>query len=148
MKNDGKTLLVVDSAVLPEVYGKVVEAKRLIHAGIAHTINDAVKQVGISRSVFYKYKEHVHTFSESSRGHIITIYALLKDEPGVLSQMMSELYRAGANILTINQNIPTNGRAPVSVSVRVDSVSEGIENLLNSVRKIYGVENIELIATD
>ncbi len=145
---EDKTLLVVDSSVLPDVFGKVVEAKRLLHAGIVHTIHDAVKQVGISRSVFYKYKEHVFPFSGSARGHIITIYALLKDEPGVLSQMMGELYRAGANILTINQNIPTNGRAPVSVSVRVDGVSEGRENLLEVIRRVYGVENIELIATD
>ena len=138
--------LIVDSRVLPEVFLKVIDAKRLLEAGKVHSVGEAARLAGISRSAFYKYKGCVHTFDSRAGGRIITLQAMLRDEAGVLSQLTGLLYRCGANILTINQNIPISGTAPVSVTARVDSLQVTLEALLSNLRDIDGVEDINVLS--
>jgi chorismate mutase len=137
--------LIVDSRVIPDVFLKVVNAKRLLDTGRARSVNEAVQLAGISRSAFYKYKSCVHTFDDHTGGRIVTLQAMLRDEAGVLSHLTGLLYRCGANILTINQNIPIGGLAPVSVTARIDSLQVTLESLLSSLRDIEGVEDIAVM---
>ena len=74
----------VAADALPEIFLKVAEAKRMLHAGEVSTAGEAARQVGISRSAFYKYRDSVQPFNDMKTGRIITFYALLKDNPGVL----------------------------------------------------------------
>lgn len=138
--------LIVDSRVLPDVFLKVIEAKRLLDTGKAQSVNEAVRIAGISRSVFYKYKGSVHTFDDQSGGRIITLQAMLRDEAGVLSKLTGLLYQCGANILTINQNIPIGGLAPVSVTARIDNLQVTIEKLLANLKVIDGVKEIAVMS--
>jgi len=137
--------LIVDSRVIPDVFLKVVNAKRLLDTGKARSVNEAAQLAGISRSAFYKYKSCVHTFDDHTGGRIVTLQAMLRDEAGVLSHLTGLLYRCGANILTINQNIPIGGLAPVSVTARIDSLQVTLESLLSSLRDIEGVEDIAVM---
>ena len=93
---------IVSAEALPEVFVKVAEARRMLQVGEAATVGEAARMVGISRSAFYKYKDAVQPFQDMKAGHIITFYALLKDNPGVLSNFLSIFANSGANILTIN----------------------------------------------
>lgn len=137
--------LIVNSCVLPEVFTRVIDAKRLLETGKARSVNEAAQLAGISRSAFYKYKSFVHTFDDHTGGRIITLQAMLRDQAGVLSKLTGMLYRCGANILTINQNIPIGGLAPVSVTARIDNLQVTLENLLSSLRDIDGVEEIAVM---
>ena len=47
--------LIIHKSILPEYYEKVLEARRLLEDGKVHEVSQAVKQVGISRSTYYKY---------------------------------------------------------------------------------------------
>ena len=94
----------VAADALPEIFLKVAEAQRMLHAGEVSTAGEAARQVGISRSAFYKYRDSVQPFNDMKTGRIITFYALLKDNPGVLSNVLSIFAGSGANILTINQS--------------------------------------------
>ena len=51
--------LLVEAAVLPEVFVKVTQVKELLETGEVKTVAEAVERVGISRSAFYKYKDSV-----------------------------------------------------------------------------------------
>ena len=66
--DNGSTYLLVDSVVLPDVFLKVIEAKRILSTGKTKTVNEAVKEAGLSRSAFYKYKDFVFPFYEYSKG--------------------------------------------------------------------------------
>lgn len=72
---------IVSAEALPEVFIKVAEARRMLQVGEAATVGEAARMVGISRSAFYKYKDAVQPFQDMKAGHIITFYALLKDNP-------------------------------------------------------------------
>ena len=137
---------IVSAEALPEVFIKVAEAKRMLQVGEAHTVGQATKMVGISRSAFYKYKDEVRPFQDMKAGHIITFYALLKDNPGVLSTYLSIFANSGANILTINQTIPPNGCAGVTISAETSEMTEGIEAMMARVSGAYGVLKFEIMA--
>ena len=109
---------IVEANALPEIYLKVAEAKRLMETGEVATVNAATQRVGISRSAFYKYKDSVELFDRGG-GSMITLYFSLADEPGVLSAVLGCIYDAGANILTINQNLPADGVAPVTIALKL-----------------------------
>lgn len=100
---------VVTKKAVPEVLLKVVEAKRLLESGKLPTIQDAVDAVGISRSSFYKYKDDIFPFHDSTQGKTVTLSMQIEDEPGLLSDVLQVIAQFGANILTIHQSIPING---------------------------------------
>ena len=141
-----KKYYLVSAEVLPEVFIKVAEAKRMLQVGEADTVGEAARLVGISRSAFYKYKDAVQPFQNMRACHIITFYALLKDIPGVLSYYLSIFANSGANILTINQTIPTNGCAGVTISAETSDMVEGLEELMARASSAEGVLKFEIMA--
>jgi chorismate mutase len=138
----------VKSEMLPEVFIKVMAVKRLLNAGKAESVNEAVQKVGLSRSAYYKYKDAVLPFYETSRGRLVTMVFVVEDFPGILSGIINCLAEAKANILTINQNIPINGLADVSISIETDQVTMGIEHLLDELGRIPGVRSYRILARD
>ena len=131
---------------LPEIFIKVAEAKRMMQTGEADTVGAATRMVGISRSAFYKYKDAVQPFNNMKAGRIITFYTMLKDNPGVLSSVLSIFAGSGANILTINQSIPTNGCAAVTISAETSDMDQTLEDLMNLVSAVDGVIKMEILA--
>lgn len=141
-----KKFYIVSADALPEVFIKVAEAKRMLQVGEANTVGEAARKVEISRSAFYKYKDAVQPFQDMKAGHIITFYALLKDTPGVLSNYLSILADTGANILTINQTIPTNGCAGVTISAETSEMTEELDEMIARVSQADGILKFEILA--
>ena len=138
----------IDKSVLPEIFSKVIEAKRLLQTGQCKTIHEAVKVAQISRSVFYKYKDSVHVFVEKDKQNIITIILYLSDEIGALSRVLGLISSAGASILTINQNVPMNGIAPVSISFNTFKMDIGLDELLKQMGNLNGVLSVKPVAKE
>lgn len=137
---------IVEAAALPEIFRKVAETKRLLETGEAETVHQATGITGISRSAFYKYKDAVRPFNDMLHGRIVTVQVRLRDEPGVLSSVLNSFAVSGANILTINQGIPTNGCAVVSIGVETSGMKVSLEELLATARQVEGVLHCEILA--
>lgn len=137
--------LLVDVTVLPTVFAKVIQAKKMIAQGKATSSSQAARMVGISRSAFYKYKDSVHIYEDKVSERITTLSMTLVDEPGVLSTLLSELYKMGANIITVNQNIPVDGVAPVSISAKIGALDLDDEQLVKNIKAIDGVVSARTI---
>ena len=136
----------VSADALPEIFIKVSEAKRMLQSGEVRTAGDAARAVGISRSAFYKYRDAVRPFNDMKTGRIITFYAMLKNNPGVLSDVLSIFAGSGANILTINQSIPTNGCAAVTISAETSEMQESIEEMMAHAMSLEGVVRFDILA--
>lgn len=137
---------IVDSCVLPEIFIKVMEAKRLLETGEAATINQAAAKAGVSRSAFYKYKDAIRPFNDMLSGRIVTVQLTLKDQPGVLSNVLNVIASQGGNVLTINQSIPGGGSAGVSVGVETSEMEVTLEELLARTAQVPGVVKCETLA--
>ncbi|WP_288527535.1 ACT domain-containing protein [uncultured Eubacterium sp.] len=136
--------LLVDMSVLPEVYVKVIEAKGYLQSGEATNASQAAKMAGISRSAYYKYKDKIFEYSEQG-DDVTTINAKLQDNAGVLSSVMNELYLAGANILAVNQSIPVNNIADVSITVSFAQSGHMTDEVLEKIKSVGGVKSAELV---
>lgn len=142
------TYFLVDEVVLPEVFSKVIDAKKILSKGKIKTVNDAVREVGLSRSAYYKYKDYVYPFYETSRGRVITLFFVVEDFSGILSCIINKIAQARANIVTINQNIPINGLADVTISIETTEMIMEIGELMEELGKIEGVRRQEILARD
>ncbi|MGN1328942.1 MAG: ACT domain-containing protein [Eubacterium sp.] len=134
----------VNSSILPEVFPKVITAKNLLASGEAASVSQAVRMAGISRSAYYKYKDAIFEYNTQDSDETATINAKLKDNAGVLSALMSEIYKAGANVLSVNQSVPVNSVADVSVTVRIAEMNISSDELVNSIKVIDGVTAVSL----
>ena len=137
---------IVDAEALPEIFRKVVDARRMLDTGEAETVNQAVQLAGISRSAFYKYKDAVRPFQDLLHGRIVTFQIMLKDEPGILSHVLNLFAGSGANILTINQGIPINGCAVVTVNAETSGLEGSLQELLARLNGAEGVLRGEILA--
>lgn len=136
----------VRAEALPEVFLRVAEAKRTLETGEAATVNDAARMAGVSRSAFYKYKDMVTPFLEMSAGRIISFQMTLRDETGILSNILGVFANFGANILTINQSIPVNGCAAVTITVETSDMHEQLSSLVECASKAEGVVRFNISA--
>ena len=136
----------VAAEALPEIFIRVAEAKRMMQTGEAETVGAATKLAGISRSAFYKYKDAVQPFNDMKSEHIITFYTLLKDVSGTLSRVLNVFAASGANILTINQSIPTNGCAAVTISAETSGMEKSLEQLIGDISSLENVIKFEIRA--
>ena len=137
--------LIVNADVLPDVFTKVIEAKQLLSRAQAKNSSDACRIVGISRSAYYKYKDNVRVYEEKGAGQLGTLYFKLSDEPGVLSRVLQNLYELGANILTVNQNIPVDSVAVVTISVRINRDKVDPDEIIKNLLAIDGVVSVKRI---
>ena len=142
----GSRYFVVKEQAVPEVLLKVVEARKLLDTGKVHTINEAADQVGISRSSFYKYKDDIFQFHDNAQGITITLTFQVKDEPGLLSDVLKVIAEFKANILTIHQSIPINGVASLSLSVQVLPTTGNVSEMLETMERHRGVRNVKILA--
>lgn len=138
--------LLVEAGVLPEVFVKVTQVQELLETGEVKTVADAVERIGISRSAYYKYKDSVRPFRDMKQGGIVTFNALLRDKKGILSSLLAIFADTGANILTINQSIPTNGAALVTISATTENMPVGVDELIAKARGQDGVIRFDVLA--
>lgn len=139
-------LIVVDASVLPDVIGKVLEVKKLLAFREEKSSAAACKRVGISRSAYYKYKDCVFSYEDKLTQRIINLHLILRDEAGVLSSVLSALYTLNANILTVNQNIPIDGVAGVTFSVKLGGEVQSPHELEEQLRRVEGVVSVKILS--
>lgn len=137
---------IVEASAMPEIFRKVVEAKQMLETGECSTVNAAAQAVGISRSAFYKYKDVVRPFNDMLHGRIVTVQLHLKDKTGVLSSVLNVLAGTGINVLTINQNLPVDGCAVVTVTAETSAIQRSLEEMLEIVAQTEGVIKCEILA--
>lgn len=138
----------VRSEVLPEVFLKVMEVKRLLSSGNAASVNEAVRLVGLSRSAYYKYRDSILPFYEISAGYVVTLTLVVENLPGVLASILACFAEHKANVLTINQGIPINGLADLSVSLETREMNSTLSDLMHHLGRITGVRSHRILARE
>ncbi len=140
--------LIIDRSILPAYYDKVIEARSLVENGRAKDVSEAARMVGISRSTYYKYKDYVFAPNQDTLGRKAVVAFNLVHRAGALSEVLKILSDFGANILTITQNLPINGKAHVLLSFDTATLSCDVTMLLGKIGAVKGVSGTKLIAIE
>ncbi|WP_227937842.1 ACT domain-containing protein [Alkalihalobacillus deserti] len=142
-----KSFYLVREDMLTDAMEKTLAAKELLQSGKVKKINEAVNQVGLSRSAFYKYKDGIFPFNTMVREKIITLSIILVDRSGSLSQLLGKIAETGANVLTINQTIPLQGRAHMTLSIDMTPMNLDLDELMEWLEGLESVKKVELVGT-
>ena len=144
MKNN--EYFIVHKSILPEYFEQVIEARELINDK-DYSISDACKEVNISRSTYYKYKDYIFRPSKNSGNKAIFVLKTI-DEKGILSSVLSVIYSMNGNIISINQGTPLDQTAYISLSIDVSELSSTIELLKDEMLKVNGVKSVDIIGVE
>ena len=79
---------------------------------------------------------------------IITFSFELMDIAGILSEILRILAKGKCNILTINQNIPVNSVANITISIQNEDENFEVEKFIKRFEKIEGIKSIHVLAKE
>lgn len=147
MKDTSK-YYIVEAHVLPEIAVKVLKAKELLDEGRVKFVSDAVKAVGVSRSAYYKYHDSIRPFFEYQEHQTVTLGLSLVDNPGVLGRVLKWLAQFELNVLTINQTIPINRVANVTITFETLGSSVSIDEIIGSFDACEDIIEVNLLARE
>ncbi len=139
---------VIKKKAVPEVLLKVLEVQKLLDSKQAVSVLEATETVGISRSSYYKYKDDIFPFYAKQKGRNITFVIEVNDQPGVMASILQIFAEYNANILTIHQSIPINGKGLLTVSVDIVSEQTNISAMIQKVEEIESVSYVKIIAME
>lgn len=141
---ENREIILVDAKVLPEVFVKVLMSKRLLESGDVKTVNEVCEKTGISRSAYYKYKDHVFDFNQMQG--VLTLMAVVVDLKGILSEILKIISSVNCSVLTINQSVPTDGIANIHLTVKTDLMKVSVDRLITEITKVAGVRSVKILA--
>lgn len=145
MDMNKETFYLIRADILPESIQKTIEVKRMLERGEVETIQQAVDEIGLSRSAYYKYKDAIYPFNAMMKQKIITVSVNLEHRAGVLSKMLSYIATSRGNLLTINQTIPLQGLANVVLTIETAQMDLSVTQLSEELRQQDGVQKVVIV---
>ena len=131
MKNNEKQFYLVDFQVLPEAIKKTICIKESLKNGRVKTINEALSAMNISRSAYYKYKDHVEPVTGAVKERSITYFI-----------MMQKIKKENNDVLSINSGVAFGENVPTIISFKTKMTLADINLLAESIRRIKGIIQI------
>ena len=139
---------IVNEKSLPEIFKKVIEVKEIISLGKSKDVSEAIRTVGISRSTYYKYKDDIFPMAEEMKSKKVTLIVLMSHKSGTLSKVLDCIAFYKGNILTINQDIPINLCANVTVTIDISHMEKSISQLAARLNSLPNVRSVKLLAAE
>ena len=135
-------LCLISGKALPKVLDLVLKTKDLIETK-NYSISNATKQIGISRTTYYKYCNEIFYYDNNSENSTYKIDILNIDKVGVLSKITEAISKNKFSILTINQNNPIKGNTKISVNVIMTNNTCSIVKLVDEIKKIKYIKEVQ-----
>lgn len=136
--------LVIHKDALPAYFSRVVEAVNQVR-NYGKNISEVCKELDISRSTFYKYKDKVFDFNVDYGKKAILSFKV-NDTMGVLSNILNKIADFNGNVLTINQDMPIHKVAYITIAIDSGDLTISVYDLLRELKKIPNVINGSLLA--
>ncbi|MBE7020870.1 MAG: ACT domain-containing protein [Ruminococcaceae bacterium] len=140
-------LYIIREDALPSVLKKTLYVKELLETGKVSSITEAIEKAEISRGAYYKYKDLIMPFYDMQSEKKVTILMVLEDVKGVLSKILNIMAKYNVNVITINQNVPINNVANVTITVDTFDLKIKIGDLIRKIGGTEGVKKIDIISS-
>ena len=144
---DKKYYLVVED-VLPTLLKNVVKVKEVIANGTVKDVSEAVKTVGISRSTYYKYRDTVMPANTTMTNKKLTLIISMVNETGMLSSVLDSIASYSGSIITINQDIPFNFTANVTITIDIAKLTFNATTLIEHIKTLDNVVEVKMLAVE
>ena len=143
MKKGKEEFYLVDLKVLPEAIKKTIKVKELLNDGICGSINEAVKKVDMSRSAYYKYKDHVAS-AQSRALRITMLSTVMTEEYPHFARLMRRVMKGNFEILSMNRSRAGEKLVSVTMTLQIEDASEPLSVLEDAVKSMKGIQSVVL----
>lgn len=141
-----KDCLLVHTSVLPDSYVRVYKTKEMIEEKKI-SVSEACKEMGISRSTYYKYCEHIFTPPKKT-GKRVVFLVQVDNEKGALSSVLYKIADYNCNIITINQDTPVTGYAYITIMIDTLHLVITVDDLVKELRALPKTKNVTVLASE
>ncbi len=135
--------IIISEEAASDMYKKVVRVKELLANDADLSVNQACKDVGISRSAYYKYRDAVYQYVQINKNQVYQYRMLADFCPAFLKSFAGILEAYPGTIVQFSQQIDTHSLSRVNFSLQLASQKEA-KALFSDLEKIRGVEKLEL----
>lgn len=142
MLKDDKLFCRVDVHILPEAIKKTIRAKELLRNGSCKTINEAIKTVGISRSAYYKYKDHVAPASDENGMHFKIICIAMQEDFMLFSKLLRKIDRGKNTVLSLSSNRLSSKLIALTIIISPDMLQEDFDRLIQELKDMKGIHSL------
>lgn len=141
-----KDYLIIHKSILPEFYEYVITARDLVE-NEGYSTCAACKEVDISRSTYYKYKDYIFKPSrEFGRKAILSFK--VADKKGLLGAILNIIYESKGSIIAINQGMAIKDIAYITLTLDLAESRESIDDLILKLKNLKNVKTVSLLAID
>ncbi len=141
-KDKRENFYLVREDVLPEVFLKVIEVKRRLDSSYSTTVSEAVRDVGISRSAYYKYRTAIRDAMSFTDKPVRTLLLVTESTDRIVQRCLDVFFESGVTVLSFQQGLPMNGLVHALVTFQTDVGQDGIEALISRLSMTRGVVQI------
>ena len=126
MKKEDSQFYLVDLQILPEAIKKAIKVKEMLKDGTCGNINEAVQKVKMSRSAYYKYKDHVAPAFDAEQDRIVVLFVIMSDDFPVFNKVMRRIGKDKNTILSFNRTAASSKTVAVTITLKTE---ESLVNL-------------------
>ena len=138
----------VDFSILPTAVKATIRAKQMIEDGRANSIYDAVRKVGISRSAFYKYKDHVSDALAENARDIMTVVVTMQNDVTVMTRFLRKLAKEEAEPVTMEKSAPIAGVVALTLGFYLSDLPYDSDDFIKMIRGVKGVEQVMIVGDE
>lgn len=142
LKDKKENFYLVREDVLPDVFLKVMDVKRRLDTSHSTTVSEAVRDAGISRSAYYKYRTAVRDPISFTDKPVMTLLLVTESTDRIVQRCLDAFFESGASILSFQQGLPMNGLVHALVTFQIDFGQDDVNELVNKLFLIRGVIQI------
>ncbi|WP_301872059.1 amino acid-binding protein [uncultured Dialister sp.] len=134
----------VDFSILPEAIKKTIRVKEMLKSGSSGTINEAVHKVNMSRSAYYKYKDHVASADDDKEDRVVVLFIIMQDDMAVFGRILRRIAKEKQEVLSVNRTKISEKLYSSVITLKTKESAKDMESLYEALKETKGIQSLTL----
>lgn len=134
----------VDFSILPEAIKKTIRVKEMLKSGSSGTINEAVHKVNMSRSAYYRYKDHVASADDDKEDRVVVLFIIMQDDMAVFGRILRRIAKEKQEVLSVNQTKISEKLYSSVITLKTKESAKDMESLYEALKETKGIQSLTM----
>lgn len=134
----------VDFSILPEAIKKTIRVNEMLKSGSSGTINEAVHKVNMSRSAYYKYKDHVASADDDKEDRVVVLFIIMQDDMAVFGRILRRIAKEKQEVLSVNRTKISEKLYSSVITLKTKESAEDMESLYEALKETKGIQSLTM----
>lgn len=142
MKKGDSQFYLVDLQILPEAIKKAIKVKELLKDGTCGSINEAVQKVKMSRSAYYKYKDHVVPAFDSEKDRVVVLFIVMSNDFAVFNKVIRRIGKDKNQILSLHRATISGKIVSVMINIKTEESLVTLQYMKDAIQAMKGIQSV------